>query len=228
MFLSARRNLLAKRPLSRLLSTETTTTQRERILQTCLAKVPEEGFEKALINGIRESGYSDVTHNLFSHGVFDLVGYHLVKQRTNLSSVDLTDFNSNHEKLVHLVQQRLKSNKEIEPRLSEALTIMTQPSNLLQSVNELHQLSDELWYLANDRSPDFSWYTKRAALSSMYVASELFMAQDKSTDYRDTMDFVSHRLSEIETTGYMVGSTFEWVKFNSMASFNVLKSLTRG
>lgn len=200
---------------------------RERILKAGLEKVPSEGFEKALMLGIREAGYRDITHNLFPGGPFDLVKYHLETARNDLQNVELSNETDQYKRLLLLLQHRLKANSSIQPRLSEAISIMTLPQNVPTSLSELHELSDELWYLSNDRTSDFSWYTKRAALSSVYVASELFMAQDQSTEYRDTLDFAAKRLQEVQVTGYASDSTMEWLKFNTIASFNVLKSLTR-
>jgi ubiquinone biosynthesis protein COQ9 len=38
-------------------------------------------------------------------------------------------------------------------------------------MGELARLVDEMWFLAGDKSVDFSWYTKRATLSAVYASS---------------------------------------------------------
>ena len=48
---------------------------------------------------------------------------------------------------------------------------MSLPQNVGGSVAELARLADEMWYLAGDRSVDFSWYTKRATLSAVYAST---------------------------------------------------------
>jgi ubiquinone biosynthesis protein COQ9 len=68
----------------------------------------------------------------------------------------------------------------------KALAIMSLPQNVGSALTELHKLSDEIWYLAGDRSVDFSWYTKRATLSTVYASTELFMTTDKSENFKDT------------------------------------------
>jgi ubiquinone biosynthesis protein COQ9 len=50
---------------------------------------------------------------------------------------------------------------------------MSLPQNVRSSVAELARLADEMWYLAGDRSVDFSWYTKRATLSAVYASTGL-------------------------------------------------------
>jgi ubiquinone biosynthesis protein COQ9 len=49
--------------------------------------------------------------------------------------------------------------------------VMSLPQNVPGSMAELARLADEMWYLARDRSVDFSWYTKRAALSAVYAST---------------------------------------------------------
>ena len=49
--------------------------------------------------------------------------------------------------------------------------MMSLPQNMGSSVAELARLVDEMWYLTGDRSVDFSWYTKRAVLSTVYAST---------------------------------------------------------
>jgi ubiquinone biosynthesis protein COQ9 len=82
----------------------------------------------------------------------------------------------------------------------KALAVMSLPQNIGSSMQELASLSDEMWFLAGDRSVDFNWYTKRATLSAVYSSTgwefilfskidlylELFMTTDSSGDFEDT------------------------------------------
>jgi ubiquinone biosynthesis protein COQ9 len=55
------------------------------ILSASLAHVPEYGFTTAALKlGARDAGYLDVSTNLLTRGVFDLINYHLVMQRVAL------------------------------------------------------------------------------------------------------------------------------------------------
>ena len=74
--------------------------------------------------------------------------------------------------------------------------MMSLPQNVPGSMAELARLADEMWYLAGDKSVDFSWYTKRASLSAVYASTgipflsilivEVFMTTDDSADFQDT------------------------------------------
>jgi ubiquinone biosynthesis protein COQ9 len=101
---------------------------------------------------------------------------------------------------------------------------MALPSNIPPSLNELHALSDEIWYLSGDVSVDTSWYTKRASLSSVYAATELFMTTDRSEGFKDTREFLDRRFRDLQLVGGAVGNVGEWVGFTASAGLNVLRS----
>ena len=96
--------------------------------------------------------------------------------------------------------------------------------NIPASLQELHALSDEIWYLAGDTSVDTSWYTKRASLAALYASSELFMTTDTSKDFRDTEEFVERRLEDIQNLGGKVGHLGQFVGFWAGSSINLARS----
>jgi len=115
-------------------------------------------------------------------------------------------------------------NRGIIHRWQEALALIAQPSNLPTAISELSSLSDEIWFLSGDTSVDTSWYTKRASLSTIYAATELFMTTDKSSDYKDTREFLDRRFGEVQVIGHAMGSLGQWVGFTAHAGLNVLRS----
>jgi ubiquinone biosynthesis protein COQ9 len=101
---------------------------------------------------------------------------------------------------------------------------MAQPSNIPTSLSELASLSDEIWFLAGDTAVDTSWYTKRASLSSIYAATELFMTTDKSTEFSDTKEFLDRRFKDVQAVGSVVGGLGQWAGFTGHAGLNILRS----
>lgn len=85
-------------------------------------------------------------------------------------------------------------------------------------------LADELWFLAGDTSVDPTWYAKRAALSTIYASTELFMTNDKSSDFRETREFLGRRLEEAHQAAGTLSSLGQWVGFTTRAGINVLRS----
>jgi len=101
---------------------------------------------------------------------------------------------------------------------------MAQPSNIPTSLHELASVADEIWFLAGDTSVDSSWYTKRASLSTIYAATELFMTTDKSVDFADTREFLDRRLKDLQVVGGAMGSVGQWLGFTAHAGINILRS----
>ncbi|KAK1753498.1 COQ9-domain-containing protein [Echria macrotheca] len=204
------------------------------ILSAAYQHVPTHGFTpEALALGARSAGYLDISATVVPDGVFGLIRWHLVTQRLALAGKKTALFGAEENKLVPgevarrveaLVWERLMGNKEINSRWQEALAIMAQPTYVPASVKELALLVDEIWYLAGDVAVDPSWYTKRASLSAIYAASELFMTNDRSPDFQETREFLRRRLGEASEIGDATRSVREWVSFTASAGINVLRS----
>ena len=111
-----------------------------------------------------------------------------------------------------------------DKRLLQALALIAQPSHLPTALSELSSLSDEIWFLSGDTSVDTSWYTKRASLSAIYAATELFMTTDKSPNFQDTRQFLERRFIDVRIVGGTVGSVAQWAGFTARAGLNILRS----
>lgn len=187
----------------------------DSILSAALSHVPNHGFTAAaLTQGARDAGYLDVSTNLFPHGPFSIVNYHLVTQRLALAdnalelaqppaSLSSEDVLAN---IRTLALRRLHANKLIIQRWQQALALLSTARHLPTSINELARLSDEILFLAGSTTVTSAWYTNRAALAAIYASSELFMTTDTSKDFADTEDFLTRRLQEGENVrGLMEG-----------------------
>ncbi|KAM3083357.1 Ubiquinone biosynthesis protein coq9, mitochondrial [Clarireedia jacksonii] len=207
-----------------------------KILRAALPHVPEHGFTISTLSlGAQDVGYIPAAINLFPKGAFSLVYYHLYMQRLTLKNhkefvVPPADVAGQEppkgigRRVKALTWERLMGNREVIHRLQEALTLQTLPSNLPTSLHELHLLSDEIWFLSGDTSVDSSWYTKRATLSSIYAATELYMTTDRSAGFKDTREFLDRRFRDSQVLGQLVGGVGEWVGFTVRAGMNVLRS----
>jgi len=203
------------------------------ILSSALARVPHHGFSQSALNlGAKDAGYLDVSTNLFPQGPFSLVLYHLYTQRAALANhteiLEGRDANGKPlgvgAKVKALAWLRLLGNQAIIHRWQDALALMAIPTNVPQSLQELALLADEIWFLARDVSVDASWYTKRASLSTIYAATDLFMTTDKSAEFKDTRDFLERRFEDSRRVGTAIGDLEQWVGFTSGAWINVLRS----
>ena len=103
--------------------------------------------------------------------------------------------------------------------------MMAQPRYVPASLAELGRLADEFLFLAGDTTVDTGWYTKRAALSAIYSATEIYMTtMDTSKNFADTKWFLDRRLDRARTVGYAMGSVGEWIGFSALSTVNVLRS----
>ncbi|QIW98916.1 hypothetical protein AMS68_004434 [Peltaster fructicola] len=204
-------------------------TQETAILSEALRQVPIYGFtQEALSDGAKNAGYLDISTNLFPKGTFEVIRYHLVTQRVGLKDrVQFPDAQIGvGRKVRSLVLARLRGNIEAGTvaHWQGALAQMSLLENMSASLSELAKLSDEIWFLAGDTSVDTSWYTKRASLSSVYAATEIYQTQDQSTDFKDTEAFLDRRLEDVRVLGSSVGNTVQWAGFQAGAMVNLLRS----
>ncbi|KAL2268153.1 hypothetical protein VTJ83DRAFT_2999 [Remersonia thermophila] len=203
------------------------------LLSAAYKRVPEHGFtQEALALGARDAGLLEISPAVFpGDGVFALIRWHLYTQRTALAdTVDEVAAGTPAgpagvaERVERLTWERLRANEAIVGRWQEALAIMAQPSHIPASLGELAQLADDILYLAGDVSVDPSWYTKRASLSAIYAAAELFQTTDTSPGFRETRAFLQRRLAEAAQAGAAVRSVGQWAGFTAGAVVNVLRS----
>lgn len=101
---------------------------------------------------------------------------------------------------------------------------MAQPTYVPASLSELAKLADEIWFLSGDQSVDSSWYTKRATLSAIYSSAEVYMTQDKSSNFVETEQFLDNRLQDLMKVGGFVGSLSAWLNYTGHSAINVLRS----
>ncbi|EPY51460.1 ubiquinone biosynthesis protein Coq9 [Schizosaccharomyces cryophilus OY26] len=201
--------------------------KKAQILKHALEHVPQLGFsEKAITIGGRSLGYSNLPKALFPSGPMDLISYFLLQQRYALreQKSHLTILPSTTEKVTHLIWSRLQANRDILEHLPHMIATCVTPSNLPSSVKSLAYLSDEILYLAQDKSADFHWYTKRAAVSAIYSASELFMTKDNSPNFQATYDFVQHRVQHAKALNNIREDILEWGSFQLNAIRSILRS----
>ena len=56
----------------------------------------------------------------------------------------------------------------------KAMALKAFPVNAPTALENLGLLVDNMWYYAGDRSTDFSWYTKRGLLATIYTSTGIY------------------------------------------------------
>lgn len=93
---------------------------------------------------------------------------------------------------------------------AQALSIQSQPRNVPKALQQLSQVTNDIWHAAGDKSADYNWYTKRGLLASVYTATELYMLTDYSPGYADTWEVLDRRLSNVVKLGKFIGQVTTW------------------
>ena len=94
-----------------------------------------------------------------------------------------------NEKIKYFVIKRLQLTDEIFDlkKLAKINLKLKSPNN---SLKILFNISDEIWFLAGDKSLDFNFYSKRFILMNIYLNSFLYLISQKNTDLNSLENFV--------------------------------------
>ncbi|KAJ3042098.1 Ubiquinone biosynthesis protein coq9, mitochondrial [Rhizophlyctis rosea] len=112
---------------------------------------------------------------------------------------------------------RLKMTAPYIQRWPEAVALMMQPQNMPNTLKDLGELMDEMWFIAGDRSVDWS-----GDLTG--VPAELYMTQDKSVDFEETWAFLDRRLQDVGTVGRTTAEVSAIVDFGVKSAYGFLQS----
>jgi ubiquinone biosynthesis protein COQ9 len=182
----------------------------QKVLSTALTLVKQLGWTRnALEAAATQLGLSPAIAGSFPRGAVHLVEAFntscneklreiLSERKKEIEELDTKD------KLTLGVQLRLEMTKEYIESWPDALALQVHPSEVPYSLQNYGTIADIIWRAIGDESTDFSWYTKRAALSSIYVASELVLLTDKSEGYTETWKFLEKRMKEMDEIGSLI------------------------
>lgn len=147
---------------------------------------------------------------MFGQGAYDLVDFAMEKWydqlKVELDDLDLSGIDLKGRLKVG-IKTRLSYQIPYQKHWPSAMSIGLHPYYFKQTLSRVHKISDHLWYVSGDNSLDINWYTKRAALSTVYCATELYMAQDNSSNFRDTWEFLDDRIGNVISTGTTMETT---------------------
>ena len=100
------------------------------------------------------------------------------------------------ERLCDAMQVRLNvfGNREVMRRTLSTLAL---PMNTQIGFKTTYHTVDAIWHAAGDTATDFSFYTKRAILASVYTATLLYWLEDPSENSEDTRGFLERCLANM-------------------------------
>lgn len=178
---------------------------KQKLLQASLFQAKYRGFnDEAIVAGCRDLDLPAVTNTILKNGPFDIVTFAqdewLKQMRVDVERYHHKELNSETGEETDVVFTDLDERQKIKVGVEKRLQVMSlyidkwpqgmalglRPENLSTTLSQLYKISDEIWYLAGDRSTSFEWYNKRHQLLKVYIAAELYMLQDKSQGFAQT------------------------------------------
>ena len=176
---------------------------RRQILEHALAQVPSLGWsEDSVRAAIAQMNLSPSLLSLLPSPVSSLIShFHHTSTNTSLTLLShlpsrstLTTSQALTQGLTLQLQQHLPYLSHLPQLIGLSLTHDRLPTTL----SHISDYTDRLWYAVGDTATDMSWYGKRAAIASVYTATALHLATDRSAGQRDTWAFLERRMRDAE------------------------------
>ena len=181
-------------------------SQRDALIEAMLPEVPFDGWSRAALRAAaRRIGVPAAEAlALFPDGPADFAAcFSRWADRRMLDRLESSPLDQLRvpERVALAVNIRLEIVEPWREAVRRALTILSLPQNVPLAMRLLYETVDGIWYAAADNATDFSFYTKRATLAAIYVATLLYWLEDRSPGFADTRAFLDRRLAEVARIG---------------------------
>lgn len=97
-----------------------------------------------------------------------------------------------------------------------ALAWLVLPSQAPRLAKMIAHMADSVWFAAGDKSADMSWYSKRAILGTILLATLLYWLSDTSMDSEKTLMFLDRRLAGVGRIGKLKARLPRLPRFQSV------------
>jgi ubiquinone biosynthesis protein COQ9 len=152
------------------------------------------------------AGAGEAADLLFPRGAAEMVETYILYADARM--VDAARPAMDNQKLSQrvrtLIATRLQQAEPEKLAVRRAASVLAMPGNAGVAARSLAQTVDTIWHAAGDTSADFSWYTKRAILASVYSTTLLYWL-NSSTDHEQALAFLDRRLAGVAKLGKLRG-----------------------
>jgi ubiquinone biosynthesis protein COQ9 len=174
----------------------------KEIITATLPHVPFEGWAMpALMRGAKDAGYSksDVIR-VFPSGTMQAVDYFFALSDDAMKEA-LTRYNLEtmkiRERITLAVRLRIELHEGHVEALRRAVSMYMLPFNLGRAMHSLYRTMDSIWFSIGDKSTDFNFYSKRATLAGVYVATINYWLADNSPGHQATWEYLDRRIETV-------------------------------
>lgn len=172
------------------------------ILASALPALAVEGFtELVLDKAVVAAGFQpSVKRQAFPRGALDLAIYFIARgtdeMEKKLATMDLPSMKV-RARITQAVRTRLEIDEADKDIVRKAAYFFAQPAYAKEAAILLGATVDAMWRAAGDTSTDSNFYSKRAILSSVYIATRLFWLQDNSSNHSESWAFLDRRIENV-------------------------------
>lgn len=169
------------------------------------AMVPEAAFDgwtpKSLVAAANAAGYPDGTAaRVFPGGIAEVLRHWSdLSDRKMLAEMAERDTAAMkvRDRVAAAVRARIELNAAHKEAVRRALSFLALPQNAGIGAGNTLRSVDAIWYAAGDTATDFNYYSKRALLTPVYVATVFYWLDDDSEGAADTWAFLDRRLDNV-------------------------------
>ena len=174
----------------------------DRLLQASLPHIPFDGWSMTALQTAARDLKMDggIAAEIFPGGARDAIrAFSRGVDRRMVETVSGTDLEALriHERVALAAEARFEILQPHREAVRRGLSFLALPQNALLGTRLLYKTVDDIWYAVGDRSPDFSFYTKRGLLAGVIASTTLFWLDDDSEDRLETSAFLHRRLAEV-------------------------------
>jgi len=182
---------------------------KDRLVEAALLHAPFNGWtDRTLVNAARDAGVDPATaRRLFPRGGDSLLEWlDEWADRRMLAAVEEEDLARLpvHRRIERLVWARFQVLAPHREALRRAVVARSLPHNLPGGVQALWRTVDRIWKAAGLRPGEdagVSWYTRRALLAAILVATFFCWLEDESDDFTATRAFLQRRIQDALNLG---------------------------
>lgn len=175
---------------------------RDEILSSVLINVAFDGWiDRSVKDGAELAGYDMATvDRVFPDGVDDMIRHWSDwgdrVMRADMAELDLGAMRL-RDRIATAVRRRIEFYAPHKEAARRTIAHLALPGKTGVAFRNLGRTVDAIWQAAGDRSADMSYYTKRATLLPVYVATVLYWLDDESDDIEDTWGFLARRIDDV-------------------------------
>ena len=179
---------------------------RERVVEAALPHIAFDGWTMAALRaGAAAAGLEEgEAQLLFRRGPIEAIDAHMaLADRRMIEEVSaLHPAPAGAAATVRAaIRVRLEQNAPHREAIRRAAARLSLPHNAPLALRSLYRTVDAIWLLADDRSTNFSYYTRRATLAGIYAAVLQVWLNDRSEGLEATWAFLDRRLEDAARIG---------------------------